>query len=69
MKKTNKRQRGPLRLIRLSTGEIRRLLALPRHDPQALYQGLRWSAWRRAHQADARRRHYLRRLRLQTLQI
>lgn len=57
------------RLIPLSTAEIRRLLSLPRYDPQALYQGLCWSAWRRAHQADARRRHFLRRLRLQTLQI
>jgi hypothetical protein len=59
----------PQRLIQLSIGEIRRLLNLPRHDLHALYQGLRASVWRRRHQADARRRHFRRRLRLQTLTI
>ena len=38
-------------------------------DEQVIYLGLRWSAWRRAHQADARACHFRRRLRLQTMQI
>jgi hypothetical protein len=56
-------------LIPLSAAEIRRLLSLPRHDDRALSHGLRWSAWRRAHQAEARRHHFRRRLRLQVMQI
>jgi len=59
----------PRPLIQLSIGEIRRLFNLPRHDLRALYQGLRASVWRRRHQADPRRRHFRRRLRLQTLTI
>lgn len=56
-------------LIRLSTAEIRRLINLPRHDPQALYQGLRASAWMRQEQACARRCHFRKRLRRQSLVI
>jgi hypothetical protein len=61
--------RRPSRLIGLTIGEVRRLFNLPRHDRLAVDHGLYWSAWRRAHQADARRHHVRRRLRLQTLQI
>jgi hypothetical protein len=56
-------------LIPLSAAEIRRLLALPRHDPDAIVRGLAWSDWRRAHQAQARRSHFRRRLKLQVMQI
>ena len=56
-------------MIPLSAAEIRRLLSLPRNDETALRHGLRWSSWRRAHQAGARRHHFRRRLRLQVLQI
>jgi hypothetical protein len=58
-----------MRLIPLSIAEIRRLLNLPRHDPRILRHGLRWSVWRRHHQADARRHHIRIRLPLQSLMI
>jgi hypothetical protein len=51
-------------LIRLTAGEIRRLLAnatQPSH-PDHHYQ--RWSRWRRRHQARARKHHYQRRQQL-----
>jgi hypothetical protein len=66
---TPDRARPPRRLIGLTLGEIRRLFNLIGKDDQAIYQGLRWSVWRRAHQADARAAHFRRRLRLQTMQI
>jgi hypothetical protein len=56
-------------LIILSIAEIRRLFNLIGKDDQAIDQGLRWSTWRREHQADTRRNHFKRRLRLQTLEI
>lgn len=56
-------------LIILSIAEIRRLFNLIGNDDQAIDQGLRWSAWRREHQADTRRHHFKRRLRLQALEI
>ena len=49
------------RLIALTAGEIRRLLATatqPRHQDDHY---LRWSRWRRRHQARARKFHYQRR--------
>jgi hypothetical protein len=55
--------------MQLSTAEIRRLISLPRHDPQALYQGLRASVWMRQEQAYARRCHFRKRLRRQSLMI
>ena len=61
--------RRPRRLIGLTIGEVRRLFNLPRHDRHAVDHGLYWSAWRREHQADARRHHFRRRLRLQVIQI
>jgi hypothetical protein len=67
VKSENERQQKTL--IRLSTAEIRRLINLPRHDPQALYQGLRASVWMRQEQAYARRCHFRRRLRRQSLTI
>lgn len=59
----------PKTLIRLSTAEIRRLFNLPRNQQQALYQGLRASAWMRQEQARARRCHFRKRLRRQSLLI
>jgi hypothetical protein len=57
------------RLIALTVAEIRRLFNLADKDDQAIDHGLHWSAWRRAHQADARRHHFRRRLRLQMIEI
>ncbi len=48
-------------IITITIGELRRLAAITtpvRIDPAA---GLRWSLWRRRHQATARRSHYKRR--------
>jgi hypothetical protein len=56
-------------LITLSIAEIRRLFNLIGKDDQAIDQGLRWSAWRREHQADTRRHHFKRRLKLQMQEI
>jgi hypothetical protein len=57
------------RLIALTLAEIRRLLPLIHHGEHAITHGLHWSAWRRWHQAQARRAHVQRHLRLQTLMI
>ncbi|MEC3975301.1 hypothetical protein QMK34_08395, partial [Amycolatopsis sp. H20-H5] len=56
-------------LVALSIAEIRRLFNLIDKDDHVIDQGLRASAWRRGHQADARRSHFRRRLRLQMLEI
>jgi len=45
------------------------MLSLPRHDDDVIDLGLYWSAWRRAHQGQARWHHFRRRLRLQVMQI
>src|SRR5438128_2833497 len=57
------------RLIALTLAEIRKLLNLNRNDDHAIAHGLQWSTWRRHHQANARRAHVRRHLRLQTLVI
>ncbi|MEV5705874.1 hypothetical protein [Actinoallomurus sp. NPDC052274] len=57
------------RLIALSIGEVRRLFNLIDNDDHMVDQGLYWSIVRRAHQAEARRHHVKRRLRLQVIQI
>jgi hypothetical protein len=56
-------------LIALSIAEVRRLFNLIGKDDHTIDQGLHWSAWRREHQADTRRSHFKRRLRLQALMI
>ena len=66
---TGDRPRPAHRLIALSIGEIRRLFNLISRDDHAVELGLYWSEQRRSHQARARRHHFKRRLRLQTLQI
>ncbi|MGH8878741.1 MAG: IS701 family transposase, partial [Stackebrandtia sp.] len=57
------------RLIPVTLAEIRRLLHLDRRDKDAVADGLRWSTWRRRHQADARRAHVRRHLQLQKIVI
>jgi hypothetical protein len=50
-------------LIPLTVPEVRRLLiALVWATPPPLRHSVRWSIWRRRHQARARRCHYKRRL-------
>jgi hypothetical protein len=56
-------------LITLSIAEIRRLFTLIDKDDHTIDQGLRWSTWRREHQAASRRHHFRRRLRLQMQEI
>jgi hypothetical protein len=53
----------------LTIGEIRRLFNLIGQPDHAIHLGLHWSALRRRHQAEARRHHFKRRLRLQVMQI
>lgn len=49
-------------LVDLTPAEIRRLLAVePQRCPARRDHALRWSHWRRLHQARARRCHYMRR--------
>jgi hypothetical protein len=55
--------------VALTVAEVRRLFNLIGSTRTAIDQGLRWSIWRRAHQAEARRHHFRRRLRLQMIQI
>jgi len=56
------------RLIALTLAEIRRLFNLIPTE-SAIAHGLHWSTWRRRHQADARRAHIQRHLRLQMQMI
>jgi hypothetical protein len=57
------------RLAALTLAEVRRLFTLIGAAREAVDLGIHWSNWRREHQAEARRHHIKRRLRLQTLQI
>ena len=52
-------------LIRLSVTEARRLFNARHQGKHAMQQALAWSIWRREHQAEARRHHFRRRLKLQ----
>jgi hypothetical protein len=45
-------------LIPLTRNEIRRLLTSLFHQPRPIRDQLRWSRWRRRHQATARKCHY-----------
>jgi len=58
-------------MIPLTLAEIRRLIILAAPKIGAIVDdtlhALHWSKWRRAHQTHARRAHFRRRLRLQTL--
>jgi hypothetical protein len=48
-------------LIPLTVPEARRLLRISADTPERQRHGLRWSCWRRAHQATAKRCHAARR--------
>ncbi len=52
-------------LIRLTVNEIRLINALLIRPIHTIAHNLRWSHWRRRHQAHARRAHYARRLTLE----
>jgi hypothetical protein len=53
-------------VIDLTVNEIRRLInAMIIRPVRGLVHRLRWSTWRRRHQARARRAHYKRRLNLE----
>ncbi len=67
-------KRGALRLdvelIPLTVPEVRRLLvALAWSEPPPVEHTMRWSFWRRRHQARARRSHYKRQMARQTAQV
>ena len=49
-------------LIPVTTPEVRRLLAILLLSAESQQHRLHWSHWRRQRQAEARRRHYIRRL-------
>jgi hypothetical protein len=55
--------------IRLSLAEIRRLFNLRHQAKQLIHTAMGWSTWRRQHQADARRHHFARRLKIQVLAL
>src|SRR5664279_2916545 len=57
------------RLIAITLAEVRRLLNSTLHHENSVSHALEWSNWRREHQAIARRAHFVRRLRCQTLMI
>jgi len=56
-------------LIAITVAEVRRLLNTIIHHENPVTHALEWSNWRREHQAIARRAHFARRLRRQTLMI
>jgi hypothetical protein len=61
---------SPLRRpIRLSLAEIRRLFNVRHQAKQLIHTAMGWSTWRRQHQADARRHHFARRLKIQVLAL
>ncbi|MBP2053005.1 hypothetical protein J2Z21_005994 [Streptomyces griseochromogenes] len=53
----------------MSLAETRRLFNLVGRALHEIRNALRWSTFRRRHQADARRHHFRRRMRLQMMQI
>jgi hypothetical protein len=57
------------RLASLTIAETRRLFNLIGRPLHQIQHALRWSAFRRRHQADARRHHFRRRMRIQMMQI
>jgi hypothetical protein len=61
------RPRRPL--IRLTLAEIRRLFTLRDQAKHLIHTALNWSLYRRQHQAEARRHHFIRRLKIQYLAL
>jgi hypothetical protein len=56
-------------MIPLTIAEIGRLFSVVGHAVEAVHHALHWSSFRRRHQAQARRHHFRRRLKLQTLAL
>ena len=59
----------PRRKIPLTVAEIRRLFNVRQLAKDAIEHALHWSCFRREHQADARRHHFRRRLKIQALAL
>jgi hypothetical protein len=57
------------RRIRLSLTEIRHLFNLRDQAKRLVHRAMGWSTYRREHQADARRRHFTRHLKIQYLAL
>jgi hypothetical protein len=55
--------------IRLSLAEIRRLFNLREQAKRLVHTAMTWSIYRREHQANARRHHFTRRLKIQILAL
>src|SRR4029450_13796070 len=53
------------RRIRLTLAEVRRLFNVRDQAKHIVHAAMRWSIYRREHQADAQRRHFRRRLKIQ----
>jgi hypothetical protein len=56
-------------MIPLTLAEIGRLFNVIGQAAEAVQHALRWSGFRRQHQAEARRHHFRRRLKIQTLAL
>jgi hypothetical protein len=56
-------------MIPLTIAEIRRLFNVCDQAKHLIQHTLHWSSWRREHQAQARRHHFKRRLKIQTLAL
>jgi len=56
-------------MIPLTIAEIRRLFNLLGQAKRVIRHGLHWSTFRRRHQAEARRHHFRRRLKIQILAL
>lgn len=61
-----RRRRG---MIPLTIAEITRLFNVLDQATEAIQHALHWSCFRRRHQADARRHHFRRRLKIQALAL
>ena len=61
--------RSRRRLIRLTLAEIRRLFSLRHQAKHIIHTAMTWSLYRRQHQAEARRHHFIRRLKIQALAL
>ncbi len=56
-------------MIPLTLAEVRRLFNVVDLAKDLIQHALHWSHWRREHQAEARRHHFRRRLKIQYLAL
>jgi hypothetical protein len=56
-------------MIPLTIAEIRRLFNVVGQATEVIQHALHWSCFRRQHQAEARRYHFRRRLKIQALAL